>query len=200
MGVKSNQTNSLLTLLLQKLEGGVINDVYRCWLSKETQMQNPVVRGPQMETKVVNRETKAVTTVGKQTTGTMGAKETKTGIISAKETKTGTKTGFMNAKKTTGAKETIGAEEAKTGTKSANETKTEAKDGEDKSLIVRVYTSQEVSSLVNRHMELCAMQAAHSAGLAQQLHVIFTNGLVYGYAPGQVGRWALLWDDHLSRY
>ena len=64
---------------------------------------------------------------------------------------------------------------------------------------MRIYSTQTLCDIIDRNRELYGMQVANVAQVSEPLHIIFNNGLVYGYAPGELGFWSMLWDDQLAR-
>ena len=52
----------------------------------------------------------------------------------------------------------------------------------------------------DRNNEVYALQVAHQAGVAPPIYAVFNNGVVCGFAPGNMIQWEAMWkDDNIAR-
>ncbi|CAL1269132.1 unnamed protein product [Larinioides sclopetarius] len=72
------------------------------------------------------------------------------------------------------------------------------KDNPDQALLIRVY-GEKTELFIDRDLEVRNMQMMCEAGLCAPLHCAFTNGLCYGYSPGEVLDTKMVRDPDISK-
>ncbi|XP_042903874.1 ethanolamine kinase 1 [Parasteatoda tepidariorum] len=72
------------------------------------------------------------------------------------------------------------------------------KDDPDQAVLIRVY-GEKTELFIDRDLEVRNMQMMCEAGLCAPLHCAFTNGLCYGFSPGEVLDTKMVRDPHISR-
>ena len=62
-----------------------------------------------------------------------------------------------------------------------------------------MYTTRHLWKIVDHNNEVLGLQVGRAAGVAQNLHIIFNNGIVYDFAPGQSMKPDDYWNDNILR-
>lgn len=72
------------------------------------------------------------------------------------------------------------------------------KDDPDNAVLIRVY-GEKTELFIDRDLEVRNMQMLYDAGLSEPLYCAFSNGLCYGYFPGEVLDTKMVRDPIISR-